>query len=307
MKKLFLNFIFLLLPIVLLLYWIPVNKRNLYAGLTGNCANHAIWIFDRLHNNPKNADIVFLGSSHTMNGIDDSLIENLLKNKEDILNMGYCQLGVDLYYSFLQELIATKHPKQIIIEVRGDENRYRHPIFPYLASNKDVLTAPLFFNPDFFSENYEHLYYKLETLHKMIFKETENDKIQIDQNFGCRNFPDTAVSEQLSIAKEKRLQHQKPESHFATWFYMEFPRSYYQMIGGLCKKNKIKITFLYIPSYGEPNKLPAELLTYKLYGNVLIPPSSIFENTNFWFDEGHLNQTGAHALSIWVARQLGKK
>lgn len=304
MRKLSLNFIFLLIPILLLLYWLPINKRNLYAGLTKNCDNHATWIYDRLHSNPKTADIVFFGSSHTMNGIEDSLIENLLGNKEHILNMGYCQLGVDLYYTFLQELIVTKHPKQIIIEVRSDENRYRHPVFPYLASNKDVLTAPLLFNPDFISENYEHLFYKLETIHRIIFKDTANQQIHIEQNFGCRNFRDTISLEHLISAKESHFKNQKKESSFATWFYMKFPRYYYQKIGALCKKNNIKITFLYIPDYGEPNYLPAELPTYKKYGNVLLPPSTIFENTHFWFDVGHLNRAGAQALSVWVAEQI---
>jgi len=49
------------------------------------------------------------------------------------------------------------------------------------------------------------------------------------------------------------------------------------------------------------------MMTYRKYGEVLIPPHEIFEDPDNWFDENHLNRAGASKLSAWVSGQIKKK
>jgi hypothetical protein len=37
---------------------------------------------------------------------------------------------------------------------------------------------------------------------------------------------------------------------------------------------------------------------------VLLPPKNIYENQENWYDDNHLNQTGAKELSLWLAEQI---
>lgn len=304
MKKLFLRLLIFIVPILALLYLLPVNNRLLYAGLSSDCGNRAIWLHDWLYNNPKTADIVFLGTSHTINGIDDEYVEQQLKSKNiKIINMGYCSFGVNLYYHLLKELIKHKKPRQIVIEIRNEEDRYTHPIFAYVSSNSDVLTEPLLFNRDYLKDNYMHLYYKLEVIHNLTFGNTTNATIRTE-NYGCRNFSDTAPSDMLNNIKTERQKPHPPEPKWESDFNMAYPRAWYTRIGKLCRDNNISIIFLYIPAFGEPYKLPEEYSTYTQYGKVLMPPDSLFGNIHYWFDEGHLNKAGAKALSEWIAAQI---
>ena len=301
MKKITIKLFAFCLPLIVLLYLIPVDKRRIYAGLDTNCSDHLIKLYDRLHSNPRPVDIVFLGTSHTMNAIEDGQIDSLLSDSsKHVLNMGYCQFGLDLYYAFLQELIKAKNPKHIIIEIRNEDDRYTHPVYAYVAGNKDVVTASLLFNPDYLKENYNHIYYKMEVLRKQFFEENNLPPVNTD-NYGCLSFPDTVSSVTLENAKSKWKNDSL--SPFETWFYMKFPRSYYDKIGELCIENNIKISFLYIPGYSEPYGRISEIETYKKYGNIMIPPDSIFQNKNYWVDENHLNKAGARVLSAWVATQ----
>lgn len=303
MRTLILKIIFFLIPILFLLYWFPVSERKLYAGLKETCANRSLWVYDRNVLNQYPADIIFFGSSHTLNGIDDKLIDEQLNSQNvSVVNMGQCSLGVDLYYAYLKEAIKYKKPKHIIMEVRNTENRYSHPVFPYIASNKDVLIEPVLFNRDYISNNYRHIYYKMEIIRDIIFGDSLNNEVNAE-SFGCRAIDDTMDLTALQQAKNN-YKEDEPMSKFATWFYMSWPRSYYEKIAALCKSNQIEITFLYIPAYIEPYRIPDEYNFYGHYGKVLMPPDSIFRNTAYWFDESHLNQTGAKALSSWVAEKI---
>ena len=114
MKRLYKHIILFFLPVLLLIIIVPVNKRQKYLGLENDCFNHAIWIYDRLYKNSKPVDIAFLGSSHTINGINDKLIEEELKRYNmTAANFGYCRLGRNLSYVLLKEIIKTKKPRYL--------------------------------------------------------------------------------------------------------------------------------------------------------------------------------------------------
>jgi len=303
MKKLYRHITLFVLPILVLLIQLPEDRHLRYAGLKNDCYNHGSWIYDRIFNNDKPADIVFLGSSHTINGIDDSLIESRLnKSGMTVVNLGYCRLGRNLHYVLLKELLEKKHPSVVVLEVRMDENRYSHPVFPFLASTRDVLFAEPFFNRDFFKDIYLHFTYKLQIAQDYLFGKSYeiNDK---GMDYGHSTSSGTAPPDDLNQYRETHQNDSAKTNRAWQNFYMHYPGSYLKKISRLCHQNNIRLVFLYMPGFGT-RSLPIEFSTYRNFGDVLIPPQSIISNPGYYYDEDHLNEEGAKALSEWISVNL---
>jgi len=306
MRKLYKNIILFLLPVLILVILLPVNERSKFIGLKDDCFNHGIWIHDRIFKNKKPVDIAFFGSSKTINSINDELIEKELSTANaNIVNFGYCRLGRNFSLLLIKKVLKNKQPKQLIIEVREDEDRYSHPIFPYIASTKEVLLANPFFNRDILSDIYTHLSYKIELTQDYLYQEDTNTPFSSEQ-FGFASSPDTASIEYLQNIKTNKNKSRPELKEFERDFHIQFSRTYLKRIHRICSSENIKITFLYIPSFGSHFKIPKEVETYKKYGRVLFPPEEIFKDPSNWHDEDHFNQSGAEKLSLWVAKEIQK-
>lgn len=304
MKKFCLKLILVILPLLIAFAFFPIERRNRYIGLKDDCFNHGIWIFDRLYQNEKAVDVAFIGSSHTVNGINDKLIEDSLKQfGAHVLNLGYCRLGRNLSYVFVKELIRTKKPKTIILEVMEDEDRYSHPIFPYIAGTADVFFPVLLFNRDMVVDMREAVIYKQTLIQEAVFSTNVSLPYSIEE-FGFACSPDTASRGYLDEINQKKYIDKPPLSHFERDFYMKYPRCYLHKIVDICNRNSVNIYFLYLPGYGKHLPRPAEFVTYCNYGKVLIPPEKLFNTPAFWKDEEHLNQAGAATLSSWISVEL---
>jgi hypothetical protein len=305
MKKLYRNILLFLVPLLALLLLIPVNQRLKYTGLKHDCFNHGIWIYDRIFNNNKSVDVAFFGSSHTINDVDDHLIEKHLAKKLTVANFGYCRLGRNLSYVLLKELLKKKHPRYVFLEVREDEDYFSHPIFPYVASDRDVLFPYLLFDAHYFSDIWTHFSYKTELLQDALFS-NENGVPVRDNAFGHSAFRDTVSPGVLAkVYREQNSTKEKP-SKLIRDFHLAFARGYLKAIGRLCEQEKIKLIFLYLPSYGSGLKRPKERATYAKYGDVWLPPKKIFNKAANWHDSGHLNREGARELSLWLAKRMNR-
>lgn len=273
-----------------------------YQELKDDCFNHGLWVHDRIHINTKPIAIAFLGSSHTVNGINDEIItENISVGQA--VNLGYCRFGRNLNYVLLKEVILKKNVKHLILEVREHEDRYSHPVFPFIAESKDVVLPNLLFNRKFIGDLWAHFTYKIEIFQDKIYQH-EPIAVTRTHDFGFASSADTASTLYLDEVKLKRSVSKPPLAKLAQDFHSNFARVYLRKISELCHKNKIKITFLYMPSYGILMEKPFEFETYSKYGRVLLPPKNIYENQANWFDDNHLNQAGAKELSLWLAEQI---
>jgi hypothetical protein len=300
MKKLFKNIALFLLPLLLLLYFLPIDKKLQYSGLTGDCHRHAFWIHDRIFWNTNDVDVAILGSSHTMNGVNDEIL-TLESNNQTITNFGYCRLGLNHRYVLLKEILKKKKIKHLIIEVRERESKYSHPIFPFVASSKDVLTAPPILNKAYFSDISKHFTYKIEITQEKLYHVSERYGIK-DSDYGFHTTADTALSQVLEKAKQKKKipNPSKLDRFFQSWYY----NIYLKKINRICKKKDIKLSFLYMPSFGTPQTKPINFDELSTYGNVIIPPQHILDNKNYWYDPDHFNRAGADEFSKWLIKKL---
>jgi hypothetical protein len=307
MKRLFSNILLFLLPLVLLIYFIPFERRQRFIQLKDDCSCQGIWLFDRVHHNDNPVDVVFFGSSHTINGIMDEFIEKQLNEPSvHVVNLGYCRYGVNIYYVLMKEIVRSKKPKILFLEVREDENRYSHPVFPYIADANDIFLATPFFNRDLVKDYFDSFRYRLQLLKVQYFK--KDSLVPFKPNdFGFMGSRDTASK---AFLEKVKLEHERPKAQLnplERYFYMTYPRIYLKKLSELCIENNIRLSFLYIPEYGSHETEPLEINTYRKYGDVLIPPHEIFEDPDNWFDENHLNHAGAGKLSEWVTGQIRKK
>jgi hypothetical protein len=304
MRRFFIYLIVLILPQILLVLFIPVNKKYRYKLLENDCFNHASWIYCRIFENKTPVDIAFYGSSHTISGINDRLIQTGLRDTSlHVANFGYCRLGNNLNYVLLQDLLKTKHPQLVIIEVRGDEDQFSHPLFPYLADERDVFMPKLFFNKDFFSDYFVAFTFKIQILQKIIFDPIREP----DQNcslFGYAATGDTAEYELLEEAKKKHMLPAKKMGKMEREFKLKYPRSYNEKFYKICSANGIRICFIYLPNYAPRFNRPLEYKNYRKHGPILIPPDSVMSNVNYWGDDEHMNKTGADHLAEWISGEL---
>lgn len=302
MKRLIRHTVIFLAPVLIILLIIPVNERLKFSGLKNDCFNHGIWIYDRIQGNPEPFDIVFLGTSHTINGINDRVISGIMQPLNAV-NFGYCRLGRNLDYVLLKEILEKRDIKKLVLEVRESEDRYSHPVFPLIASGRDVYFPVILFNRDIFKDIWHHVSYKVELYQDLFFQTDSMPPIRMEE-YGYAGHPDTASSTFLDEIKQKRNQPKKDANAIENEFYNHYPESYLKKISRICHKKGIGLYFLYLPSYGNNYNEPSEMKLYRELGTVLIPPSSLFEDKNNWHDENHLNDPGARKLSEWVAGNL---
>lgn len=302
MKRLLKNIILFCIPVLAMLIVLPVDKRSKYQGLEDDCFNHGIWVYDRIFSNEKPIDIAFLGSSRTINGIDDELITSQLKGISAV-NLGYCRLGRNLTYVLLKEISQEKDLKTVVVEVREKEDRYSHPIFPHLAWSQDVVLPNPFFNRDMFSDMWTHFAYKIEVSQDVFYKQETAFPIS-EEAFGFTPHTETASTEYLDEVLQKKSIQKKQLSQTEQDFHNNFSRVYLRKISNFCDQNDIELYFLFMPGYGTPQELPGQYETYQKYGKVLIPPRKIFTKQSYWFDENHLNEAGARDLSLWIADEI---
>ena len=160
MKRFLKNTIlFLALPITGLAFlFLPdYDKAFAWHFIKGDCGGHGARMYDRIYENTKPVDMAFLGSSHIISALNDEQIEDSIQSQGIDLhfaNLGYCRLGRNMTYVLFKELMKKKQTKYVILEVRNDEDRYSHPMFPYLAKSEDIWNPVILFNRDLFSDIY---------------------------------------------------------------------------------------------------------------------------------------------------------
>lgn len=289
---------------IIILYNSPFNKEFGY-GYRKNVDCNTSWIYYRLYENPKPIDIAFLGTSHTGCGINDSLLEKLTHKK--IANLAYCTKGRNIQYPITKDLLATKKPTYVIIEVTEDEYSTSHKDFAYIADVEDVFSPQFAYNPSIFNAFFELLQVRFTYIRQSLKKEqtttppffAENDYSYIPFNF-------TANKNDMERHKKNNAKKYKNKTSFVRKIKISSPKKYLSKTCNLLIENNITPIFLYIPSYGTTIKKPLEYDFYKQYGEVWIPPTFIFYNPENWVDGEHLNSNGSQEIAVWLSEKLSE-
>ncbi len=130
MKAKYIITLSLVISLVVGVFFIEPPIAYLFFNSKGDCSSRSLFMYSAIYQNKTEKDVVLFGSSKTMCGINDSLLNQI--GKERILNLGYCRFGRNLDMFFIKEYCKTHHPKKIVLEVRQIESGETHPLTPFL-------------------------------------------------------------------------------------------------------------------------------------------------------------------------------
>lgn len=313
--KLFLKYIglfsipFLVLFVVILCT--PYSKKYGY-HFRKNVDCNTSWIYYRLFENPTPIDVAFLGTSHTGCGINDSLIERVLKTNHNksiaVANMSYCTNGRNIQYPLLNDILSVKSPKLVVIEVMEIESVSSHQDFTYIADYATVFSG--------FSAHNFHFVSEIGSLAKSRFNFIRDEYVYRKELIKPSNYtsnhmyqPFDFIADSMVLAKDKAYKINKLAKGINGFseYKMKYPKEYLiKMVDRLNEKN-IPFVFLYIPPFGLEIEKPLHYAFLSQYGNVWIPPAKIFENKMHWADGEHLNYEGTKILGNWLVDEINKK
>ncbi|MEO0899044.1 MAG: hypothetical protein AAFY71_21710 [Bacteroidota bacterium] len=303
MKKLFVHILLMILGLAVACLSFPLDKRNRYQQLNAECLEKSGWIYDRIHLSDTPIDIAFIGSSHTINGVNDSLLEANLSHNMHVSNLGYCRLGRDLHFEILQELVQSKQPKKLVLEIGWEENRFSHPSFAQLADPQDILMAYPIMNGSYFPNILNLFRERLIRIQKRLWNPT-SPSTENRLPHGFTTVPNKAEISVLEASRTRLSKKKRPSPAIRRNLLEAFPNYYLDYISSFCRQHQIELSFLYLPPFGCQPLEQKEKDFYKRMGELWIPPASILDEPSNWYDAGHFNLEGAEQLSLWLAKKL---
>ena len=303
-----LAFILGLLIIAIVILLVPIDKKYQYAFVKNVCSLKSNYIYHRIYEDTLPVDVVFLGSSHTMCGINDSIVQSVLEAQGrhlQVSNLGFCRLGRDLEYAIFKDLLRRKKPKLLVLEVRQEEPELSHPDFGSIADIGDVLNPPLIINQSYFGDLTGAFTVRLNYIRDVLFQNDINAPYEAPHlAFLQKNIvADTSVLYTgVRHRWERYYSHTRPA--WGDRIMTSYPKSYVKMMMDMAKANNIKVVMLYIPNFGYPYHKPKELNYYRQITDVILMPDSFLDNEKNWMEDEHLNRSAADILSDSVGHYI---
>lgn len=290
------------------------------------------WLYERIHQDPTPIDVAFIGTSHTLNGIDAAAVQQAiaaqgLRNPDGscvtVTNLAIPAYGRSLHWEIARELLSVRKPKLLVIEVFESETRKAHPYFADVGTVGDIVGAPMLVNVGYVKDlirlPYRQLTLALKSLNpKAVGLKTRFDPADYDgSNVDNTRYVNVAGAEltpyrdkvmpaaDLQRAAARAAARKEPNvlgPAFAQYEYA-VPRHYLGNILALARARGVPVRFLYLPGYGRP-AAPVPLAGMRIADRTLYV-NDILKDDGIWYDAEHLNAQGAVLLSRRLGTMLG--
>ena len=316
--KTFLAFAGSLVTVLVLLALVPIPIAERLGALHED-GLRLVEVIERIVSDPRPIDVAFIGTSHTMNAIDDRGIEETLEGtgpRVRVANLGVQWMGRDLHLYLIKELIAKKSPNLIVLEINEHEPPYGHPLMPYVASTGDMFCC------EFWTD------WNFPKMLLLFLKEQLRGTSSMAWPFGSIHRIPPVVWQYGWVPEDRIWQPEFPHHgslgdelenlagskvrKFANTLVSSFGDHTVEQIASLVRSNHTKIMFLYLPEYiyaAHPDT--DNIRFYSDLGPVLLPPQDVVANRLNWHDFAHLNRAGSleltPAISSAIADYLPKK
>lgn len=284
--------------------WYPLPRRWAYNYAAKDCRG-AVWIQHRLYEDERPVDVAFIGSSRTFCAVDDEQLDSLLRPRQlQVANLALCRFGRDGQYAVLRDLLITKKPQWVVIEVTERESFSSHLSYPALAQPGEVVNPVSWLNRDYFKVAGNHLAVKHRYLQEQIFG-TYQDTVPDPQQglfyhiTGYEAIPGNKVAEYDT----KKMPAGTPGGAVrkrADWEYAT-SKAWLKKMTDLCKQNHVKVAFLFLPNYTNAASSPAELEYYSTLAPVWMVPTAFTSSSGQWRDVDHLNCGGTELVTTWLS------
>jgi hypothetical protein len=314
MKK-FLKQIFLfalpLFVLAMLLFSINPEKQFSYGFVKGECNNKASWIYNRIFLSDKRLDVAFIGASQTACAVNDELVEKKLSKLTGktlkVASLGYCRAGRDIQYIMLKEIFRVKQPGVVIIEVTEDEPKKSHPVFPYLADNRDLVESAVFFNQRYLQSLGKGLIVRFEYIKTKLFRTVvlTGDSLA-DHGY----LPTDAVAGEESLLENRKNWEDRLSNSKQLWrrnLEVRYSKHYLNKMVHLAEENGSRVIFLYLRESGSGLNKPMLNEYYTMSSEIIMLPEPVFTDPSNWSDATHFNDRGATLVSEKIATELAAR
>lgn len=312
------------LAFLAILVALPHQKYLRYQALEIGAYSKSKWIYERIHFDPANIDIAFLGTSHTLNGIDSGILSAKLSQLTGrtvvATNLAIPHYGRDMHLALGRELLSKRRPKVLVIEIRESEVRDSHPATHYLADRSELITAPLLVNMRY-AGNLARLPYRqghlfLKTMMPSVFGAQHRFDPKTYSgthlNYTLRSrtgLPRSQATPQAELVTLRQAADVKGQFKLArtnplkTFLYYNANFTNLRRLVAESRAADVQVLFLYLPNHGSASR-PVDWLVYESMAPVVYPDLQSLYAANVWFDLGHLNADGAIKLSNEIAHKL---
>jgi hypothetical protein len=320
----------LVVACVLSICLLPHSRYVQFTNLHDSSVVKAGWIYERIHFDSTPIDVVFIGTSHTVFGVNSIQVQQAYTaatgQSLHVVNFAMQHLGRDVAYLVAHEAIETRPIKLLVIEVPDDEPRSLHPAFFELATSRELVTAPIVINTSYlpnlarlplrqislFARSIEPAWFGAH-LNFDPAKYRGPNWDDTDEERGSADYPVLHPVPRLQTRTPTELERERahyermvesklalpgllgPLEHRANLVYL-------QRIIELARQHGVEVHFLYLPSYRAPAS-PRFSAFYAQFGPLWYP-EAIYGDTNNWLDVNHLNYYGASALSHWLGNSI---
>ncbi len=318
-----------LLPLAVgafLLLRTPLSRAYAWHFVQGDCQRvdtkegRGIWVHDRIEAADAPIDVAFVGTSRTILSIDDAAIEADLRQRgidARIANFGYCRNGRNLHVAIARDLLSAHEVKHLVVEVSNREFNDSHPMYGYVARTDDLWARPVSRGFTYAKDLYHGLLVRLDQAKARLLGSgmpaakaptPGYGHFGIPGFVGARADPPLTQAQWLeSLARTKSRRSARAEGRGApsTW-RSRLGHAELRYLAGLAAATDTRLHFLYMQSYGEPWGRIWSRSVYESLGDVWMPPASIFQDPENWWDEHHLSARGARDLSAWLAKRIAE-
>jgi hypothetical protein len=312
---------------------LPHDRYVRFQNLTDPAVVKSTWIYERIHFDPTPIDVAFIGTSHTVFGIDSATIEDACTKAGGAdchtVNLGLEHLGRNLHWLFLRELLENRKPRLIVIEVQETEFRALHPAFGYLANVGDIISAPILINTSFLTDLVHlplrqislfaystvpsafgfHSAFQPSMYRGAHWDDTLEARGSVDHPISSPE-PRTRASTRPELEREARQVAVDDAGHIRLpeqLHSLEYRANvqYLRMMVDLAREKHVPVQFLYLPSFGT-NSAPAFSDLYAQLAPIWSAPQAILADPGQWLDVGHLNYDGATNISRWLGKEIAQ-
>ncbi len=262
----------------------------------------------------KNPDIVFFGTSRTMNNIRTDLINQEKINGFNTLNLGINWFGLGVQSHLINRWLAKKQPKIIVLEVPLLLRYAPHPHFSKLANTSEIVAglkgAPIYgLKPSaYFSPRmlYQYLASELKFTQYDSYMNRENYagfyKIDATKNELLeteKRMADLLARGQKTIAKSAQIKSDIRNNLYA------HHNTFLAKIKKDCEINDVKLVLLPLPKLCLQKADPYLSDIYNHSKAVMLAPETL-QRADYWRDATHMNLEGSTALTAWLMAELNK-
>ncbi|MEO6092981.1 MAG: hypothetical protein ABIT04_03170 [Novosphingobium sp.] len=303
---------------------LPVNDYQRWQMLDGTIHHNARWIYERVHYDPTPIDVALIGPSRVGSGVSAPRLSQELAARglpSNVVNFSLPEQGRNINAVIVEQMLADKRPKLLVIGVSEKPGRFGHSAYKYIAPAGDMVNPgyPLNLNylPDLFYLPYRQLV--------LLAAEVMPGTIGMPKRFDAAAYRGSAIettgdvplpggaikngTQPASMAELERgvkklrggVNRTLLPPALADWEFGD-ERLNIRRIVGMARARGVPVAFLALPYFTGPATLQEQRL-YQGFGPVwnaafLSPHAELFA------DYGHLTANGARLLTDWLAPRV---